>query len=213
MTAPPMTSPTRELPIEFLFLDLEACTRCRATDATLLEAIERTRPALDTLGVAVRVTKTLVSNEGLAHELGFVTSPTIRIAGVDIAGELVESACDACSEACACDGAVACRDWIYRGERSTEPPLGLIVEAILRHAVEGGLSAAQGARPKGRRLPKNLRRYFGARAAQRPGSACCSTQAQLDCCEPEQKATCCGDAAAPATCACRAECGGSTMAQ
>ena len=208
MTAPPMTAPIRDVPIDFLSLDLETCTRCQATDATLLEAIERTRPALDTLGLAVRVTKTLVSNEGLAHELGFVTSPTIRIAGVDIAGELVESACEACREACACQGAVACRDWIYRGERSTEPPLGLIVEAILRHAVESGLSTAQSARPTRRRLPKNLRRYFGTKAAQPPASVRCSAQGQLDCCEPAQQATCCGDAAAPAPCACRAEHGG-----
>jgi hypothetical protein len=34
---------SRELRIEFLFLDLETCVRCRATDATLLAAIERTR--------------------------------------------------------------------------------------------------------------------------------------------------------------------------
>jgi hypothetical protein len=85
---------SRELRIEFLFLDLETCVRCRATDATLLAAIERTRPALDTLGVAVSMTRTLVSNEALARSLGFVSSPTIRIDGVDIAGELVESTCD-----------------------------------------------------------------------------------------------------------------------
>jgi hypothetical protein len=74
----------------------------------------------------------------VARDLGFLSSPTIRIGGVDIAGELVESACDTCSEACACDGGVDCRDWIYRGERSSEPPLGLIVEAIMRHAVGAG---------------------------------------------------------------------------
>jgi hypothetical protein len=47
--------------------------------------------------VAVSVTKTLVGGEAQARALGFVSSPTIRIDGVDIAGELVESACDSCS--------------------------------------------------------------------------------------------------------------------
>ena len=66
--------------------------------------------------------------------LGFISSPTIRINGVDIAGELVESACDSCSESCACNGGVDCRDWVWQGQRSQEPPVGLIVEAIMRHA-------------------------------------------------------------------------------
>jgi Domain of unknown function (DUF2703) len=50
MTAPATTMATRTLQIEFLFLDLDTCTRCRATDATLLEAIDRTHPALEAAG-------------------------------------------------------------------------------------------------------------------------------------------------------------------
>jgi Domain of unknown function (DUF2703) len=134
MSVPAITVPTRSLQIDFLYLDLDTCTRCRATDATLLEAIERTRPALDAAGVTVSVTKTLVASEAQAQALGFLSSPTIRINGVDIAGELVESACDSCSESCACNGGVDCRDWVWQGERSQEPPLELIVEAVMRHA-------------------------------------------------------------------------------
>jgi glutaredoxin len=93
MTQPGATA-TRELHVEFLYLDLDTCTHCRATDTTLLEAIARTRPALDAAGVTVHVTKTLVASETQARELGFVSSPTIRINGADIAGELLESACE-----------------------------------------------------------------------------------------------------------------------
>lgn len=202
MTPPTTTVPTRELQIEFLFLDLDTCTRCRATDATLLGAIERTRPALEAAGVAVRLTKTLVANEALARALGFVSSPTIRINGVDIAGELVESACDTCSEACACDGGVACRDWIYRGERSTEPPLGLIVEAIMRHAVGADPGSPHPPRPEPREVPENLRQYFAAALADTPASDCCPPDVQADCCEPEHKAACCGNGAAAPACGC-----------
>jgi Domain of unknown function (DUF2703) len=215
MSLPTTAMPTRELLIEFLFLDLDTCTRCRATDATLLEAIERTRPALEAAGVAVSVTKTLVADQDQAQQLGFVSSPTIRINGVDIAGELVESACDTCSEACACDGGVDCRDWIYQGERSIEPPLGLIVEAIMRQAVGAGPGGPDPAQPEPGATPGNLRRYFAAAAATvadlaaAEASGCCTAEVQAGCCEPEHKAACCGAGAgvevAPSSCGCHAQ--------
>lgn len=209
MTPPTTTQSTRQLQIDFLFLDLDSCTRCRATDATLLEAIERTRPALDAASVAVSMTKTLVYNKTQARQLGFVSSPTIRIDGIDIAGELVESACDTCSEACACDGGVDCRDWIYHGERSTEPPVGLIVEAIMRHAVGTESGGSSPPRPEPREVPENLRQYFAAAMAHTPASACCTSEVRASCCQPEHKAACCGPEAAPSSCGCQAEPGAS----
>ena len=208
MTSPTTTLATRQLQIEFLFLDLDTCTRCRATDQTLLEAIERTRPALDAAGVTVSLAKTLVAGEAQARQLGFVSSPTIRIDGVDIAGELVQSACDTCSEACACDGGVDCRDWIYQGERSTQPPLGLIVEAIMRHAADADPGSAIPARPEPPVVPPdNLRQYFAAAAApaaETAASECCAADAQAGCCEPQDKAACCGSGAARSSCGCAA---------
>jgi hypothetical protein len=202
MTAPPTALPTRQLQIDFLFLDLETCTRCRATDATLLDAIERTRPALDAAGVAVSVTKTLVASEAHARELGFVSSPTIRINGVDVAGELVQSACDTCSESCACNGGVDCRDWIWQGERSQEPPVGLIVEAIMRHA--SGVDQGNAAAPLAGSgtVPPDLRRYFAA--ADRPATECCTVEEHAGCCGPENKAACCGNGVAASSCGCQA---------
>ena len=198
-----MTAASQELRIEFLFLDLESCARCRATDATLQAAIERTRPALDAVGVAVNMTRTLVSNEALARSLGFASSPTIRINGVDIAGELVESACDTCAETCACNGEVDCRDWVYQGERSTEPPVGLIVEAIMRHAV--GLDQRSGAsqRVESAQLPAKLHTYFGTLAATANSPSCCAPSDQASCCEADHKAACCGDGPASSTCGCQ----------
>jgi hypothetical protein len=204
MTVPTTTMAIRTLQIEFLFLDLDTCTRCRATDATLLEAIDRTHPALEAAGVAVSVTKTLVASEAQARALGFVSSPTIRIDGVDIAGELVESACDSCSESCACNGGVDCRDWVWHGERSHEPPLGLIVEAIMRHA--GGADPASPAfsPPGPATVPANLRQYFAATAADTPAAECCTVEEQAACCDPEDKTACCGEGVAAAACGCQA---------
>ena len=204
MTVPATTAPTRTLQIEFLFLDLDTCTRCRATDATLLEAIARTRPALDAAGVAVSVTKTLVASEAQARVLGFVSSPTIRIDGVDIAGELVESACDSCSDSCACNGGVDCRDWVWRGERSHEPPLGLIVEAILRHAGGADPASPAASQPDPGVVPANLRQYFAAAAPDTPAAQCCTVEEQAGCCDPDHKAACCGHGVAASACGCQA---------
>jgi hypothetical protein len=100
---------------------------------------------------------------------------------------------------------VACRDWIYRGERTTAPPVGLIVEAIMRHAIgppapAGGppIPAAQAA------VPTNLRRYFTAAATTHPEPPCCPPDVEADCCGAEQKEVCCGPGETPALCGCNA---------
>jgi hypothetical protein len=192
----------RTIPVDFLYLDLQTCTRCRATDATLREAIEVTRPALDAVGVAVAVTKTHVADAAQARQAGFVSSPTIRVNGLDIAGELVESACDSCSDGC-CGGRIDCRDWVYRGRRSTEPPVGLIVEALLRAA-----SVPQGPAPTrtddpAEDLPENLRRYFDQPAAVAQPTGCCEQTTRDTCCAAEDKAACCGADLESQLCGCQ----------
>jgi hypothetical protein len=202
MSQPSGPPQTRQLIIEFLFLDLDTCTRCRATDATLTEAVELTRPVLASIGVRATVTKTLVGSEQQARALGFVSSPTIRIDGVDIAGPLLESPCDSCTGACGCHGSVACRDWSYRGERTTQPPAGLIAEAIMRHALGEPAAAGQIAASQVE-VSENLHRVFTA-PTTRPEGPCCPPEAEASCCEPDQKTACCGTGATPALCGCAA---------
>jgi len=50
-------------------------------------ALKRVRHVLAAEGVAAEIHEVLVSDEGMASELGFCGSPTIRINGRDIAGE------------------------------------------------------------------------------------------------------------------------------
>jgi hypothetical protein len=196
----------RTIPVEFLYLDLDTCTRCRVTDATLLEAIELTWPALDAVEVVVAVTTTHVADADLARQVGFVSSPTIRVSGHDIGGELVESACDSCSDGCACGGRIDCRDWVYRGRRSTEPPVGLIVEALLRAAsVPAGTATTRPEDPTedlAEDLPENLRRYFTPAVVEQP-SGCCDQPVRDTCCAAEDKATCCGADLESQLCGCQ----------
>ena len=151
--------------IDFLFLDLTACTRCRGTDHSLGAALTAVADVLQVAGVQVEVNKVHVATEDLAREWRFVSSPTIRVDGTDIALELRESSCG--SEACTdgCGDQIACRVWVHHGEEYTEPPAEMIVDAILRHVYGTTPAPSPGRRYE---LPANLRRFFAAKVTSAP---------------------------------------------
>jgi hypothetical protein len=181
----------RQVDIDFLYLDLETCTRCRGTDANLEAALAEVGRVLGAAGTEVAVRKTLVASEEQARALGFVSSPTIRVAGQDIALELRESSCAECGEACGCDGEIDCRVWVWQGDEHTAAPPAMIVDAILRE-VYGGEERASAPVPAA--LPENLERFFAGKAQRMTeGAGCCPAADQTACCEPSQKASCCGD--------------------
>jgi hypothetical protein len=177
--------------IDFLYLDLEVCGRCRGTDANLDKALAAVQGVLEAADVDVRVRRTLVDSEQKARELGFMSSPTLRVNGRDIALEFRESRCE--SEACACAGdggqAIDCRVWVYQGKEYTEAPVPMVINAILSE-VYGTAPARSSAAPP-TEVPENLLRFFRSREAE-AGSACCDTSRQASCCEPAQKSSCCG---------------------
>jgi len=184
----------KKLHIDFLYLDLDTCARCKGTDARLEAALAEASGALREAGVEISVIKTRVTSEAQARALGFVSSPTLRVNGADVALELRESRCESC-EAVAGGAPVDCRVWIYQGREYTEAPAPMIVEAILRHA--GGAAASQFVPPLAE-APENLKRYF---AAQETGPRnCCSSERRSGCCGPLEKETCCGPK--NETCAC-----------
>ena len=129
---------THQVGIDFMYLDLETCTRCRGTDANLEAALAEVGRVLEAAGADVSVRKTLVASAEQARALGFVSSPTIRVNGTDLALELRESSCAECGEACACDGTIDCRVWVWQGQEHTEAPTPMIVDAILRGIYGGG---------------------------------------------------------------------------
>lgn len=201
-----MATTHEHLRIDFLFLDLETCTRCLGTDRNLESALEAVRELLATAGTEVDVNKVHVTSAEQAQELGFESSPTIRVNDRDVALELRESSCG--SEACAagCSESIACRVWVHAGEEYTEPPVAMIVDAILRE-VYGG--AVTGREPEAEpfELSENLERFFAgnaqAAATEEPTHAdCCPPTEQRSCCGAEDKAECCG-AATGGTCGCR----------
>jgi hypothetical protein len=193
------------LRIDFLFLDLATCTRCRGADRSLAAALEVARDVLTAAGAEVEVNKIRVESAAQARELGLVSSPTIRVNGRDIAHELRESPCG--SEACTDGGGEAtdCRVWVHRGREHTEPPVEMILDAILREVYAGPAVQRERAPYE---LPENLERFFTAKAAApavpaaAEGSGCCSPAEQSTCCAAEDKAECCSTATGTG-CGCR----------
>lgn len=150
--------PTRRITIEFLYLDRSRCTRCQQTDAGLEEALAEVARELGETGIAVDVRKIHVRTEEQARTLGFVSSPTIRIDGRDIAPDIHETACASCSCGCETEG-VACRVWTYQGQEYDAPPKDLIVDAIRQAVSNPGSGPVETVGPQ-TDVPENLKRFF-----------------------------------------------------
>ena len=171
-------TPTRQVGLEFLYLDLTICDRCIGTDSSLGRAVALLSPVLQEIGVELDVRKTLVESEDQARELGFTSSPTILVNGYDIASELRESRCAPCGDTCGGEDGVDCRVWEYNGTEYDQAPVGLIVDAVLAAA----FGRPRGLRPSHQKhLNENLERYFVSK----------STNEATICCEAP--ALCCGD--------------------
>lgn len=169
----------RRLDIELLYLDVTTCGRCTGTEANLERALRDVAGLLEETGIAVSLTKVHVDTAELAARHRFVSSPTIRINGRDVALELRESDCADCGEIAGCGGGVDCRVWVWQGQEHTEAPRGMIIDAVLREAY-GPPRPAPAGRP-GYVLPDNLRRFYEATAAS-SGACCAGPAAPAPCC-------------------------------
>ena len=195
LNAPGVAPTARQITIDFLYLDLDVCTRCKDTDANLEAILAETAAFLQGAGIGVDLRKTLVASEDHARALGFVSSPTIRVNGRDIAREVRESECDSCGEVAGLPS-MACRTWLLGGRERDDAPPAMILDAILRAVYEGSPVVAESA-PLAE-LPDNLRRFFAGKA-QRAASAvapCCApgtySSTEQGCCQPAVDVPSCG---------------------
>jgi hypothetical protein len=149
----------KPLNIDFLYLDTTVCGRCQDTEKALDEAVSSVAVVLNAAGYDVKVNKVNIITKELAVQHRFVSSPTIRVNGSDIAMELRESVCEDCGELCG--DTVDCRVWVYNGMEYTAPPKELIVNAILREVYNPREGVPE---QEPFRLPENLESYFAAKA-------------------------------------------------
>jgi hypothetical protein len=191
----------RVVELEFLYLDLDTCTRCVGTNDNLAAAVQSVADVLAFTKTELSINKILIENEEQAQEHHFVTSPTIRVNGRDIALEFRESQCDSCTDLCGCEEGTNCREWVYEGAVYTEAPVGMIVEAILGEIFASAPTAVSATST----VPDNLKNFFAARASSETAvtSSCCSETEQQTCCEPAAKADCCGPVNESGGCGCQ----------
>ncbi|MFH1879513.1 MAG: DUF2703 domain-containing protein, partial [Bacillota bacterium] len=125
--------------IDYLYLDLTSCDRCIGTDRVLDEVVATVTPTLELAGYQVNYQKIEMATAEIAARHQFLSSPTIRVNGRDIAARVAENHCGCCS---AISGsAVDCRVFEYEGETYDVPPKQMLAEGILR-AVFGENPAA-----------------------------------------------------------------------
>ena len=111
--AQPARADRKRVELEFLYLDLDVCSPCRSTESNIGEALSQVSGVLESAGAEVAVKKTHVQSLEQALELGFLTSPTVKINGRDLQLDFKENHCATCSEVSGT--ATDCRVWPYQG--------------------------------------------------------------------------------------------------
>ncbi|MBC8587308.1 DUF2703 domain-containing protein [Acidilutibacter cellobiosedens] len=153
------TEEKNEIIIDFLYLDLNICTRCQGTDAGLEEAIADVAKILQLTGIEVVVNKIHIDSKEKAKQHRFISSPTIRVNGEDIQMDVKESLCESCGDLCGDE--VDCRVWVYKGKEYNVPPKAMIIDAILRKVYSDKKARLNDRVDKeAYQLPENLRRFF-----------------------------------------------------
>ncbi len=112
----------KRLQIDLIYLDLSVCERYQGADASVEEAVSEVASVLKATGTEVVVNKIWVQSEEQARDLGFISSPTIRVNGQDIQMDVRESLCESCGDLCGTE--VDCRVWKWNGQEYTVPPRG-----------------------------------------------------------------------------------------
>lgn len=157
----------KKLTIEYLFLDLRTCDRCIGTDAVLDEVVAALRPALELAGYTVDYKKCEMTTAEIAAQYRFLSSPTIRVNGTDIFGEVWESNCGCCGDIAGV--AVDCRVFGYEGKRYEVPTKEMLADLILK-----SLTAAPGCSHGEYTLPENLRRFYKGKESRTASDCSCS---------------------------------------
>src|SRR5687768_16789804 len=93
------TTATDDGPIvlELLYLDLETCEPCRGASSNVDDAVAAVREQVEAAGRSLEVCEIHVTSRAQADDLGFVSSPTVRVNGVDLELGVQEASCGTCS--------------------------------------------------------------------------------------------------------------------
>ena len=144
----------KSIDIQFLYLDLNVCERCQGSDKNLDKAIQLIQPVLVETGYELRVKKINVNTEALAKHNRFMSSPTIRINNIDIQEDVLEDNCKSCGDLCG--DSVDCRVFTYQNKQYHEPPVGMIIDQILKSIYTPQTIKE----PNNYQVPENLLKFY-----------------------------------------------------
>ena len=159
-------SAKREIEIEFLYLDLNVCEMCRGTESNLEEALDEISAVLEKTGVFVNLRKIQVISYEQAEALNFISSPTIRLNGRDVALEVKENYCSSCSQLSGTE--TYCRVWNFRGEEFSTVPKSLVIETVLKEIYGTGNEVREISAEQKAQSLANLKRFFNGIDNQNP---------------------------------------------
>lgn len=154
--------------VDYLYLDLSVCERCQGTDERVAKAVELVRPIMDMAGYNIVMNKVEIADERLAERFEFLSSPTVRVNGVDICPEVIENEC--CSCRTLSDYDVNCRQFKFNDKLYEVPPTAYIVKRLLEIVFTGEKPAYDDYV-----MPENMRGFFAGKHDQggEPAKACC----------------------------------------
>ncbi|MCL1915631.1 MAG: DUF2703 domain-containing protein [Desulfovibrionaceae bacterium] len=179
--------------IDFLYLDLNTCERCIATGGTLDEALNTLAPVFQAMNYTVHVNKVNITTKELAEQYRFISSPTIRVNGMDICTEVKESNCKDCGDLCG--DTVDCRVFVYEGNAYEQPPAAMLIDGILK-VIHG----QQPHEDVPYTLPANLQRFFAGKSGGCDSGK--SNEGENPMKEINKNEPCCEKISTPASCAC-----------
>ena len=155
-------SAMKSVSIDYLYLDLASCDRCIGTDHVLDEVVAAITPALELAGYQVHYQKVEMTTAEIATKYRFLSSPTIRVNGRDIAATVAENHCGCCSAISNSD--VDCRVFEYEGTTYEVPPKQMLADGILRFVFE----SQPHAKDQGYyQLPDNLASFYAGKTQQK----------------------------------------------
>ncbi len=163
----------KAIKIDFLYLDLNTCDRCMDTEHTLDEAVEELSRPLKSMGYDIIVNKVNIINVDLAKTYKFKSSPTIRVGGFDILGEIEENTCGACSDISG--STTSCRVFVHEGKIYNDPPKAMIIDGILKQLYAPDYKTTDSDATY--EIPENLVEFFDGSAIG--NNRCCGDEVKV----------------------------------
>lgn len=145
--------------VELFYLDDTVCTRCESTKQRLEAALADLSVVLAEMNMVLRYQPVHVDSLAKAEKHHLVASPTIRIDGVDLMGQVAESNCPECGELCGAD--MTCRDWVEDGQTASTPTKAQLMRQILKSLFSDvkSISAPDYV------MPESIRKFFSNQKA------------------------------------------------